>query len=416
MPVAWTGRGGEPPALLAAASCAGQVRAWAASRTCMASHLLCPPSRACMHVGGARLSSCSAAPHAAQMAPAAMGRQVAAAAAGGAAACRRRLQRAGAVAIASGRAARAAAWAMAVGLCCLSAWVTLPRLSWPQELYKGIGWPLYRLYGHAFDAFKTMVQDDGEAIFQRLEADKGGPLDVLSMEVRRGWGGRRAEVERGGGGWGWGVGRLGQVWMGPGCVLMWITAQLFFRGPACTVAVGSSCRPAPCCGKGSAPPTPHNSPPHHHPQAPRTHHSPCHAAPRTRPQTYMRMPPTRPCHSAGQGRAAQEHQAPHDAAAGQDPRRLGAHVLCVRRHRAHQVGDAGAPWEAGPGDEGRCECFSLFCVFVWVWGGRVVLVPPAGLGFSSGSPGADVRGFALPLFDPHPRRPRRSAQRSALSR
>ncbi len=30
-----------------------------------------------------------------------------------------------------------------------------------QEMYKKIAWPLYRIYGHAFEAMKTIVTDDG---------------------------------------------------------------------------------------------------------------------------------------------------------------------------------------------------------------------------------------------------------------
>ncbi len=44
---------------------------------------------------------------------------------------------------------------------------------------------MYRIYGHAFDAMKTMVVDDGVGIFKRLEEDLGGPLPILSDEVRR---------------------------------------------------------------------------------------------------------------------------------------------------------------------------------------------------------------------------------------
>lgn len=52
-----------------------------------------------------------------------------------------------------------------------------------EELYKTVAWPLYRMFGHSFDAFKTMVQDDGEAIFKKLEEDKGEPVAVLTPEV-----------------------------------------------------------------------------------------------------------------------------------------------------------------------------------------------------------------------------------------
>ena len=36
-----------------------------------------------------------------------------------------------------------------------------------EQLYVQIGWPLYKLYGHAFDALKSMVQEP-DAVFQRL--------------------------------------------------------------------------------------------------------------------------------------------------------------------------------------------------------------------------------------------------------
>lgn len=37
-----------------------------------------------------------------------------------------------------------------------------------EQLYTQIGWPLYKLYGHAFEAFKQMVQEP-EPIFARLQ-------------------------------------------------------------------------------------------------------------------------------------------------------------------------------------------------------------------------------------------------------
>jgi translation initiation factor 2 alpha subunit (eIF-2alpha) len=52
-----------------------------------------------------------------------------------------------------------------------------------QEMYKKVAWPLYRIYGHAFDAMKTMVADDGAGIFKRLEEDNAGPIEVLTPEV-----------------------------------------------------------------------------------------------------------------------------------------------------------------------------------------------------------------------------------------
>lgn len=52
-----------------------------------------------------------------------------------------------------------------------------------EELYKQLAWPLYKGYGHAFEAFKNMVQDDGAAIFKKLEEDRG-PLTVLTPQVQ----------------------------------------------------------------------------------------------------------------------------------------------------------------------------------------------------------------------------------------
>lgn len=36
-----------------------------------------------------------------------------------------------------------------------------------EELYSQIAWPLYKLYGHAFDALKVMVQEP-DAVYHRL--------------------------------------------------------------------------------------------------------------------------------------------------------------------------------------------------------------------------------------------------------
>lgn len=56
-----------------------------------------------------------------------------------------------------------------------------------EALYDNIAWPLYKLYGHAFDAFKTMVTDEGDAIFKKLEEEKGAAATaLLSSEVGSG--------------------------------------------------------------------------------------------------------------------------------------------------------------------------------------------------------------------------------------
>jgi len=61
-----------------------------------------------------------------------------------------------------------------------------------ETVYKAIGWPLYRIYGHAFEAFKLMISEQ-EAVVKRLEAFHGGAipdstprtLEVLMTNIRR---------------------------------------------------------------------------------------------------------------------------------------------------------------------------------------------------------------------------------------
>jgi translation initiation factor 2 subunit 1 len=53
-----------------------------------------------------------------------------------------------------------------------------------EALYAQIAWPLYRLFGHAFDAFKLMVADDGAAVIARLEEDAGAPLALMTDAVK----------------------------------------------------------------------------------------------------------------------------------------------------------------------------------------------------------------------------------------
>lgn len=47
-----------------------------------------------------------------------------------------------------------------------------------EQLYSSVAWPLYKLYGHAFDAFKVMVQDP-DAVFSKL-LEVGGEQRLLS--------------------------------------------------------------------------------------------------------------------------------------------------------------------------------------------------------------------------------------------
>lgn len=46
-----------------------------------------------------------------------------------------------------------------------------------EQLYKQIAWPMYKMYGHAFEAFKTMVQDP-EPVFTKLQVLLPACLDM----------------------------------------------------------------------------------------------------------------------------------------------------------------------------------------------------------------------------------------------
>lgn len=45
----------------------------------------------------------------------------------------------------------------------------------PEELYKAIGWPLHRAYGHAYDAF-TLAIHDQETVYKKLQ-EMGSTVD-----------------------------------------------------------------------------------------------------------------------------------------------------------------------------------------------------------------------------------------------
>ncbi|KAI7845161.1 hypothetical protein COHA_001206 [Chlorella ohadii] len=58
-----------------------------------------------------------------------------------------------------------------------------------EQLYTEVAWPLYHMYGHAYNAFATMVSDaESEAVFKRLadEAHGGNVPPVLSQAVKDG--------------------------------------------------------------------------------------------------------------------------------------------------------------------------------------------------------------------------------------
>ena len=51
-----------------------------------------------------------------------------------------------------------------------------------EDLYTQIGWPLYKLYGHAFDAMKVMVQEP-DAVLDRLVEVRPPSWVLRSMNI-----------------------------------------------------------------------------------------------------------------------------------------------------------------------------------------------------------------------------------------
>lgn len=54
-----------------------------------------------------------------------------------------------------------------------------------EALYVSLGWPLYRKYGHAYNAFKLALTDSEEDIFEGLEIDETIKDQVVSYVKRR---------------------------------------------------------------------------------------------------------------------------------------------------------------------------------------------------------------------------------------
>lgn len=54
-----------------------------------------------------------------------------------------------------------------------------------EEMYQLIGWPLYKKYGHAYDAFKAAISENEEPIFEGLDIDAEMQSSVLTYVKRR---------------------------------------------------------------------------------------------------------------------------------------------------------------------------------------------------------------------------------------
>lgn len=54
-----------------------------------------------------------------------------------------------------------------------------------EELYGSIGWPLYKKYGHAYDAFKLVLTDPEQDIFEGLNVDEETQKIILTYVKRR---------------------------------------------------------------------------------------------------------------------------------------------------------------------------------------------------------------------------------------
>jgi translation initiation factor 2 subunit 1 len=54
-----------------------------------------------------------------------------------------------------------------------------------EDLYEKIGWPLYKKYGHAFDAFKLAISDDSVDIFEDIDIPQDLKDELKSYILRR---------------------------------------------------------------------------------------------------------------------------------------------------------------------------------------------------------------------------------------
>jgi len=54
-----------------------------------------------------------------------------------------------------------------------------------EEMYQLIGWPLYKKYGHAYDAFKAAISENEEPIFEGMDIDPEMQSSVLTYVKRR---------------------------------------------------------------------------------------------------------------------------------------------------------------------------------------------------------------------------------------
>lgn len=54
-----------------------------------------------------------------------------------------------------------------------------------ESLYQSVGWPLYKKYGHAYDAFKLALTESEEDIFQGIPVDEDIQRDLVSYVKRR---------------------------------------------------------------------------------------------------------------------------------------------------------------------------------------------------------------------------------------
>ncbi|KAI2494116.1 Eukaryotic translation initiation factor 2 alpha subunit [Fragilaria crotonensis] len=54
-----------------------------------------------------------------------------------------------------------------------------------EDLYEKIGWPLYKKYGHAFDAFKLAISDESVDIFEDIEIPQDLKDELKSYILRR---------------------------------------------------------------------------------------------------------------------------------------------------------------------------------------------------------------------------------------
>lgn len=54
----------------------------------------------------------------------------------------------------------------------------------PKTIYKSFGWPLYKIYGHAFNGFKEIIENE-ETVFEKIHLSLEKDVKTLDQKIRK---------------------------------------------------------------------------------------------------------------------------------------------------------------------------------------------------------------------------------------